>query len=284
MLKGKPLPKAYPPLDERQERAYRALIKAVTEPPVLALPKPGLPYSIDTDACKHQVGCALFQTHSDYMRKPISFWSRTLNQAEKNYSPSEREGLAIVYAIKICRPYVQGAHFTIYSDYNALRWLMEGKINCQGDCMSRLDSDAHTVVEIDDEIPAFLMEHEEKDDQLIVETIFTIEQILPDPLRGPPARRNLAMALDCYTHVRNCEECARERIKLRRYANPLRLFPPKGPLQDVAIDLLGPLQKSARGYTHLLVITDRYTKLTKTVPLLARHLKAWDVAQAFINN
>eukprot|EP00171_Calliarthron_tuberculosum_P001455 IDg1455t1 len=68
------------------------------------------------------------------------------------------------------------------------------------------------------------------------------------------------MALDIHNFVRNCPQCARERIKLRRYANPLRLFPPKGPLQDVAIDLLGPLQKSKRGHTHLL---------------------AWDIACAF---
>eukprot|EP00171_Calliarthron_tuberculosum_P017080 IDg17080t1 len=90
------------------------------------------------------------------------------------------------------------------------------------------------------------------------------------------------MALDIHNFVRNCPQCARERIKLRRYANPLRLFPPKGPLQDVAIDLLGPLQKSQRGHSHLLVISDRFTKLTKTVPLFAKQLKAWDIARAFV--
>lgn len=101
-----PLPKVYPPLYEYQERAYRSIIKAVTEPPLLALPKSGLLYSIDTVSYKHQGFCALLQTHSDNTRKTIDFWSLTFNQAVKNYSQFEREGLAIVYSISICRPYV----------------------------------------------------------------------------------------------------------------------------------------------------------------------------------
>eukprot|EP00171_Calliarthron_tuberculosum_P023134 IDg23134t1 len=49
LLKWTPLPKELEPFSEIEEAAYRTLIKSVTEPPVLALPKPGLPYSIDTD-------------------------------------------------------------------------------------------------------------------------------------------------------------------------------------------------------------------------------------------
>eukprot|EP00171_Calliarthron_tuberculosum_P013936 IDg13936t1 len=360
LLKGPGLlPKELPPFSEKQERAYRALIKAVTEPPVLALPKPGLHYSIDTDACNHQVGCALFQTYENNVRKPLGFWSRTLNKAEKNYSPSEREGLAIVFAIKICRPYIQGTKFTIYTDHQALRWLMEitdpsgrlmrwrlrlaeydfdvwykkGNINCQGDCMSRLHSDSHTVVEVDDEIPSFLIDHSDGNE---IESIFEVDEALPDPpealqifdiLLSKPrilyvkgstklsttnklpsshsaktgylfAGRTSRGASNVCDHTPPILLAAygarlphlraglpRVRARANQIATlrkPLRLFPPKGPLQDVAIDLLGPLQKSARGHTHLLVISDRFTKLTKTVPLFARQLKAWDVAKAFV--
>eukprot|EP00171_Calliarthron_tuberculosum_P022848 IDg22848t1 len=49
LLKGNPLPKELEPFSEIEEASYRTLIKSVTEPPVLALPKPGSPYSIDTD-------------------------------------------------------------------------------------------------------------------------------------------------------------------------------------------------------------------------------------------
>lgn len=53
MSKRKTLLKKLQELDEMQNNSYRVLIKAVTEPPVLALPKPEFPYSIDTDAFKH---------------------------------------------------------------------------------------------------------------------------------------------------------------------------------------------------------------------------------------
>ncbi len=45
-------------------------MEAVTSPPVLALPKAELPFSIDTDASTYQVGAALFQTYPDGTRKP----------------------------------------------------------------------------------------------------------------------------------------------------------------------------------------------------------------------
>lgn len=52
-------------LDDTQREAFQALIAKVCSPPVLALPKAGLPYSLDCDASDYGIGCALFQTHPD---------------------------------------------------------------------------------------------------------------------------------------------------------------------------------------------------------------------------
>ena len=51
------------------------------------------------------------------------------------------------------------------------------------------------------------------------------------------------------------------------------------PLEEVAIDLLGPLPKSDNGKRHLLVISCRFSKLTQLVPL--RTITAYHVAVAF---
>jgi len=59
----------------------------------------------------------------------------------------------------------------------------------------------------------------------------------------------------------------------------MRLFPANGPLEFVAIDILGPLLRTARGNKFLLVISDRYTKLTRTVPMT--RITASAVAKAF---
>jgi len=66
------------------------------------------------------------------------------------------------------------------------------------------------------------------------------------------------MAADIYATVRNCAACARNRLKLRKRTNPLRLFPAKAPLEDLCIDILGPLVKTKGGNRFLLVVTDRF--------------------------
>ena len=87
-------------LIDEQVQAFRTLIDAVISPRVLALPVSGLPYSVDTDASDYGIGCALFQTHTDGERKPIGFWSRSLTDAERNYSAPERECLGVVRSLK----------------------------------------------------------------------------------------------------------------------------------------------------------------------------------------
>lgn len=94
-------------------------------PSVLALPRKGEDFSLDTDACSHQVGFALFQDQPDGRRHPIVYWSRTLTKAESNYSMTEKECLALVYGVLTCRPYLLGQWFVINTYHSALRWLME---------------------------------------------------------------------------------------------------------------------------------------------------------------
>jgi Integrase core domain len=87
------------------------------------------------------------------------------------------------------------------------------------------------------------------------------------------------IAEDVYETVRKCDVCARNRIAEKRKTNPLKLFPAKGSLQSVAMDILGPLPRTKHGNRFLLVVSDRYSKVTKTVPL--RTVTALSVARAF---
>ena len=87
------------------------------------------------------------------------------------------------------------------------------------------------------------------------------------------------MASDVAETVRNCTTCAKNRVKERKRTSFLKLFPANGPLEYVSMDILGPLPKTDHGNRFLLVITDRFSKLTRTVPL--RTITAMVVAKAF---
>ena len=63
---------------------------------------------------------------------------------------------------------------------------------------------------------------------------------------------------------------------------PPQTFPATKPLVSFCIDILGQLTKSKRKYIFLLVITDRFTKLTRVVPL--RKITACNVAVAFVEH
>jgi hypothetical protein len=80
-----------------QLAAFEKLRENLLNPPILALPRVEGTLTLDTDACDEQIGCALFQDKPDESKHPISYWSRGLMGAEKNYSTTEQECLDIVY-------------------------------------------------------------------------------------------------------------------------------------------------------------------------------------------
>jgi hypothetical protein len=58
---------------------------------------------------------------------PIAYASRNLHSAEKNYTTSEKELLAIIWRVKHFRPYLYGRKFKIASDHKPLTWIMNVK-------------------------------------------------------------------------------------------------------------------------------------------------------------
>ncbi|CDF33132.1 unnamed protein product [Chondrus crispus] len=331
-------PDRLPELDEDSRSSFEALKTCLISPPILQLPRLGIPYSLDTDASDAQLGCTLLQQHEDGNRYPVGFWSRTLSSAERNYSTTEKECLAIVWAIQTLRPYLERERFTVNTDHHSLRWLMnladasgrlarwrlrlaefdfdityvKGIKNCLADALSRIPSRGGTTMVLAQRSEPFCKEiasHLKKGEgvaQTRLSKFFMnkervlcrkahldgVEQIfVPTTLRervlymahypaasGHPGGRRLfytfrqrycwpSMSVDAYATVRRCSDCAKARIKLRKHNAKLKSFPPIGPLECIAIDILGEIPRTPRGNRYLLVISDCYSKLTRTVPL-----------------
>ncbi|CAL8111754.1 unnamed protein product [Orchesella dallaii] len=104
------------------ERAFLQLKCELAKASSLKLPDLSKPFLIQTDASDIGIGAILLQDFEGTLT-PVYFHSRTLSHAEKNYSTSEKECLAVVDAVKKFRPYIEFTHFTVETDHQALCWL-----------------------------------------------------------------------------------------------------------------------------------------------------------------
>jgi len=75
------------------------------------------------------------------------------------------------------------------------------------------------------------------------------------------------MAADVVSYGRKCHSCARHRVRPLARGSPLTLFPATMPFQDISVDLCGLLARTAAGHRFILVITDRFTKLVRALPM-----------------
>jgi len=123
-LTSKKVPHVLPPLDAAQLAAFEYLKERLTSTPILALPRREGLFILDTDACAVQVGCTLLQQQPDKNTLPVGYYSRGLILAEKNYSTTDRESLAVVWACFLLHPYLEGQEFLIRTDHSSLRWLL----------------------------------------------------------------------------------------------------------------------------------------------------------------
>uniref|UniRef100_H3G6K8 Reverse transcriptase RNase H-like domain-containing protein n=1 Tax=Phytophthora ramorum TaxID=164328 RepID=H3G6K8_PHYRM len=80
-------------------------------------------FRLVTDASKIGLGTCLMQNQGRGWQ-PIAFASKVNSREETNYSITELECLAVVWAVKLFRPYLYGRTITIITDHSALLWLM----------------------------------------------------------------------------------------------------------------------------------------------------------------
>lgn len=102
--------------------AFEKLKQHLVAAPVMSCPDFDRPFCVQTDASDYGLGAVLTQEYPDGERA-ISYISRSLNPNERKFSCTEKECLAVVWAIEKFRPYIEATRFKVVTDHFALKWL-----------------------------------------------------------------------------------------------------------------------------------------------------------------
>nr|GEZ30514.1 reverse transcriptase domain-containing protein [Tanacetum cinerariifolium] len=106
--------------------AFQTLKRKLTEALILITPNWDLPFELMCDASDFAIGAVLGQRQEKHFR-PIHYARKTMTEAESNYTTTEKEMLAVVYAFKKFRSYLIMNKNIVYTDHSALKYLFAKK-------------------------------------------------------------------------------------------------------------------------------------------------------------
>ena len=95
--------------------------------PILRGPNWALPFHISSDALDTAIG-AIFGQEENNLPYAIYFISKNMTPAELNYTVTEKEFLAVIYAINKFRHYITGYPTFVHTDHSSIKYLMNKSV------------------------------------------------------------------------------------------------------------------------------------------------------------
>nr|GEZ68551.1 reverse transcriptase domain-containing protein [Tanacetum cinerariifolium] len=124
-------------------QVFRNLKEKLTKAPILIAPNWDQPFELMCDVSDYAVGVVLgHRVEKHFM--PIHYASKTMTQAETNYTTTEKEILAVVYAFEKFRSYLIMNKSIVYTDHLTLK----GAENYAADHLSRLENPYKNVFDL----------------------------------------------------------------------------------------------------------------------------------------
>ena len=109
--------------DESYISAFDEIKSKLVTGPIMLTPDWNNDYEIMCDVNDYVMGVVLGQK-TEKIFKAIYYASKTFNEAQENYSTTEKEMMAIVFACEKFKPYILGSHVIIHTNHDAIRYLM----------------------------------------------------------------------------------------------------------------------------------------------------------------
>jgi hypothetical protein len=169
---------------ESCNRAFQSLKEALITAPVLALPGDEGKFRLETDASDVATGAFLYQAQKDGPFKPVGYFLKSYNDAEKNYTTYDKEMLAIMRALDEWRSLLIGTRepFEIHTDHRNLTyfWDLQKLTSRQANWMTKLQDYDFVIKHIagKSNVPADMLSRPEGEEKLTRRT----DVLLPERL------------------------------------------------------------------------------------------------------
>lgn len=111
--------------DDWCQAAFKELKQRLVSAPILAYPDFTKDFRLQTDGSKEGVGAVLSQLDQNGQEHVVAYASKVLEKHQRNYSTTDLEALAVVWAIKYFQHYLYGRRFEVVTDHEALTSLMK---------------------------------------------------------------------------------------------------------------------------------------------------------------
>ncbi|CAN6554745.1 unnamed protein product [Malus baccata var. baccata] len=225
--------------------AFKKLKTLLTTAPIITAPNWSLPFELMCDASNYAVGAILGQ-RKDRLPQVIYYASRTLNAAQLNYATTEKELLAVVFALEKFRSYLVGAKFDLEIRDK------KGSENVVVDHLSRL-----------------IIPTASEEDSLPLRESFPDEQLFAVQFRTPwfadiSGLFWRTLFKDAYNWCKACDRCQRVGNQSKRNEMPQQSILIVELFDVWGIDFMGPFP-SSHGNQYILVVVEYVSKWVEAI-------------------
>ncbi|KAL6310963.1 hypothetical protein AAG906_007816 [Vitis piasezkii] len=109
--------------DDRCQRSFEELKLFLTTAPIVRAPNWQLPFEVMCDANDFAIGAVLGQ-REDGKPYVIYYASKMLNEAQRNYTTTEKELLVVVFALDKFHAYLVGSFIVVFTNHSTLKYLL----------------------------------------------------------------------------------------------------------------------------------------------------------------
>ncbi|PFX22695.1 Retrovirus-related Pol polyprotein [Stylophora pistillata] len=108
-----------------EQASFLAVKEILLQDRVLMRYDPDSPLVLATDSSSYGLGAVLSHRTAEGVERPIAYATRSLCETEKKFSQIEKEALTLVWGVKKFQMYLEGRHFTLVTDHQPLKYIMD---------------------------------------------------------------------------------------------------------------------------------------------------------------